>query len=71
MTGRARGGRNRPAAGMGRRQEGRGNMGRIIKAVLVLAIFGFAGLTGYAYLGEDSFRPAPAQVTKPVVLNGN
>ncbi|HSF64795.1 MAG TPA: hypothetical protein VLA78_10430 [Paracoccaceae bacterium] len=46
-------------------------MGRIIKAVLVLAIFGFAGLTGYAYLAEDSFRPAPAQVTKPVVLNGN
>lgn len=46
-------------------------MGRIIKAVLVLAVLGFAGLAGYAYLAEDSFRPATSQITKPVVLNGN
>ena len=27
-------------------------MGRIIKAVLVLGVLGFAALTGYAYLGD-------------------
>ncbi len=44
-------------------------MGRIIKAVLVLAILGFAALTGYAYLVD--MTPAPAEVTKPVVLDAN
>lgn len=44
-------------------------MGRIIKAVLVLAILGFAALTGYAYLVD--MTPPPADVTKPVVLDAN
>jgi hypothetical protein len=43
-------------------------MGRIIKAVLVLAVLGFIGLTGYAYLAD--LTPAQARVTKPVVLDG-
>lgn len=44
-------------------------MGRIFKAVLVLAILGFAGLTGYAYLADLS--PTQAEVKVPVTLNGN
>ena len=42
-------------------------MGRIIKALVVLVIFGFIGLTVYAYLGDLS--PVQGEVTKPVVLN--
>ncbi len=42
-------------------------MGRIIKAVLVLAVFGFLALTGYAYLGD--LRPPQEEVRKPVVLD--
>jgi|GEM_PF-347695 len=42
-------------------------MGRIIKAVLVLGILGFLGLTGYAYLGD--IAPEQVEVRKPVVLN--
>lgn len=44
-------------------------MGRLIKALLVLAILGFAGLVGYAYLGNLS--PDQTEVTKPVVLDAN
>jgi hypothetical protein len=44
-------------------------MGRIIKALVVLVIFGFIALTVYAYLGDLS--PIQGQVTKPVVLNEN
>ncbi len=44
-------------------------MGRIIKAILLLAIVGFLGLTGYAYLGN--LTPAQTEVTRPVVLDGN
>lgn len=44
-------------------------IGRLIKALLVLAILGFLGLVGYAYLGDLS--PAQTQVTQPVVLHGN
>lgn len=43
-------------------------MARVVKAVLVLALLGFAGLTAYAYLGD--FTPERRSVTKPVVLNG-
>ena len=43
-------------------------MGRIIKAMLVLAVLGFVGLTAYAYLVD--LTPPQAQVTKPVVLDG-
>ncbi len=44
-------------------------MGRILKVLVVLALAGFLGLVAYAYLGLQA--PAPAPVTKPVVLDGN
>ena len=44
-------------------------MGRIFKAVLVLALLGFVGLTGFAYLADLS--PTQAEVKVPVTLNGN
>jgi hypothetical protein len=44
-------------------------MGRIIKALVVLVILGFIGLTGYAYLGDLS--PRQGEVKKPVVLNAD
>jgi predicted small integral membrane protein len=43
-------------------------MGRVVKAVLVLAVLGFAALTVYAYLGD--FAPEQRPVTRPVVLHG-
>ncbi len=42
-------------------------MGRILKAVVALAVLGFIGLTGYAYLGD--MTPPQAPVTQPVTLN--
>jgi hypothetical protein len=42
-------------------------LGRLLKAVLVLALLGLAGLTGFAYLAD--LRPAQSQVTVPVTLN--
>ncbi|WP_167850869.1 MULTISPECIES: hypothetical protein [Tabrizicola] len=42
-------------------------MGRIVKALVVLVVFGFIGLTIYAYLGD--LTPVQGEVTKPVVLN--
>lgn len=42
-------------------------MGRILKALVLLAILGFIALTGFAYLG--SFAPTQQEVTKPVVLD--
>lgn len=42
-------------------------MGRLIKAVFVLAIIGFAGLSGYAYLADLS--PQGAEVKLPVTLH--
>lgn len=42
-------------------------MGRIIKAIVVLVIFGFIGLTGYAYLVD--LKPVQDEVKQPVVLN--
>ncbi len=44
-------------------------MGRIIKALFLLALIGFAGVVGYAYLGD--LQPAQTEVTKPVVLNAD
>lgn len=44
-------------------------MGRIIKALLLLLILGFVGLTVYAYLGDLS--PVQNEVKKPVVLNAD
>ncbi|WP_281275728.1 hypothetical protein [Tabrizicola piscis] len=44
-------------------------MGRIIKALVLLVILGFIGLSGYAYLGD--LTPEQGEVTKPVVLNAD
>lgn len=42
-------------------------MVRLIKLVVVVAALGFAGLTGYAYLGD--LTPAATEVKQPVVLH--
>ncbi len=42
-------------------------MWRLIKAVLVLAILGLAGLVGYAYLAD--LAPDSTEVKVPVILN--
>lgn len=44
-------------------------VGRILKAVFVLGLLGFAGLTGYAYLADLS--PEQSQITVPVTLNAD
>lgn len=43
-------------------------MVRILKAVVILAVLGFIGLTGYAYLADLS--PVRSEMHKPVELNG-
>ena len=42
-------------------------MGRIIKAILTLAVLGFIALIGYAYLGD--MTPTQTRVTQPVTLH--
>ena len=42
-------------------------MGRLIKALVVLAALGFVALTAYAYLGD--YAPEPRQVVAPVTLD--
>ena len=44
-------------------------MGRIIKALILLVIIGFIGLTAYAYLGD--MAPVQSEVKQPVVLNAD
>ncbi len=44
-------------------------MGRILKALGVLAVLGLLGLTAYAYLAD--LTPPQERVTKPVVLDGS
>jgi hypothetical protein len=44
-------------------------MGRIIKALVLLVIVGFIGLTAFAYLGD--LTPTQGEVKKPVVLNAD
>jgi hypothetical protein len=61
------GGRQGPPAATGG-TEGQ-DMGRIIKIVVVLVIFGFIGLTGYAYLAD--LTPEQTPVSTPVVLNAD
>lgn len=42
-------------------------MGRVVKAALLLVIFGLIALTGYAYLAD--FAPEQQDVKKTVVLD--
>jgi hypothetical protein len=44
-------------------------MGRVVKLVLVLVVFGFIGLTAYAYLADMS--PDQVEITLPVTLNAD
>ena len=44
-------------------------MGRIIKALFFLAVLGFLGLTGYAYLAD--LRPTQGEVKVPVTLDAD
>lgn len=44
-------------------------MGRLIKAVLVLVILGFAALVAYAYLADLS--PVTGEVKQPVTLHAD
>ncbi|MGV8986309.1 MAG: hypothetical protein ACOH2H_08510 [Cypionkella sp.] len=44
-------------------------MGRLIMAVLVLAVLAFAALVGYAYFAELS--PATGEVKVPVTLHAD
>lgn len=44
-------------------------MGRIIKAIFVLAILGIIGLTGFAYIADLS--PNQGEVKVPVTLNAD
>jgi hypothetical protein len=64
------GGNNRRADEAARQKTRKGyTMGRIIKALLLLVILGFVGLTVYAYLGD--LTPVQGEVKKPVVLNAD
>lgn len=44
-------------------------MGRILKALVILAVLGLLGLTAYAYLAD--LTPTQERMTKPVVLDGS
>ena len=44
-------------------------MGRLIKAVLALALLGFAALVAFTYLAE--MTPVTGEVTVPVTLNAD
>jgi hypothetical protein len=46
-------------------------MGKLIKLLIFIAIFGFIGLVGYAYLGPFfgvDFSPDPVETREPVTL---
>ncbi len=40
---------------------------RLIKAIFILALLAFLGLTGYAYLGD--MAPQRSEISVPVELN--
>lgn len=44
-------------------------MGRLIKALLWLAVLGFAALTVYAYIGD--YAPETREITEPVTLDAD
>lgn len=52
-----------------RGQRGSHMLGRIIKLVFVLVIFGSLGLVGYAYVADLS--PEQTKITVPVTLNAD
>lgn len=46
-------------------------MGRLIKLLIYLGVFGFIGLVGYAYVGPffgADFAPAQVETREPVTL---
>jgi hypothetical protein len=45
-------------------------MGRLIKALLVLVVLGFAALVGYAYY-PDNLVPVTSEVRLPVTLHAD
>ncbi len=59
------GSRGRKNAARG--QEAGTEMGRLFKAILVLALLGFVALTGYAYLGD--YAPEMREISHPVTLD--
>ncbi len=44
-------------------------MGRLLRALLGLAVIGFAALAGYAYLGD--YGPDTREITQPVTLDAD
>lgn len=44
-------------------------MGRILKLIVVIGILGFAGLVGFAYLGD--LQPDRETISEPMVLDVN
>ena len=49
-------------------------MGRLIKYLVYMVIFGAIGLVAYAYVGPwfgVDFHPETAEIRKPVVLNAD
>ena len=48
---------------------GRQQMARLLKLVVVLGVLGFAALVGYAYLGD--LTPATGEVRQPVTLDAD
>jgi hypothetical protein len=50
-------------------ERGKRDMGRLLKLLLFLLVLGFAGLVGYAYLGDIS--PEQTDVSDPVDLNAD
>ncbi|MGL5012026.1 MAG: hypothetical protein ACRC6I_19320 [Paracoccaceae bacterium] len=44
-------------------------MWRLIKLLLILAVLAFAGVAGYAYLGDLS--PTQRPITQPVTLDAD
>lgn len=49
-------------------------MGRLIKLLIYLAILGFIGLVGYAYVGPffgADFAPTQIETREPVTLTGD
>ena len=51
------------------RQERTWGLGRLIQAVLVLAVLGFVALVGYAYIADLS--PDSSEVKLPVTLHAD